>query len=105
VKLVAGGSQILAANEGEGSPEERLHTAADPSGAADCNGMTGCLKGDHQYVALRRQEVVRWANSPSTEKTHYERKRRKIGTDQHDEDQQQTEKGLTIGHLEFTITV
>jgi hypothetical protein len=31
--------------------------------------MTGCLKGDHQYVALRRQEVVRWANSPSTEKT------------------------------------
>jgi hypothetical protein len=31
--------------------------------------MTGCLKGHHQYVALRRQEVVRWANSPSTEKT------------------------------------
>jgi hypothetical protein len=26
-------------------------------------------------------------------------------TDQHDEDQQQTEKGLTIGHLECTITV
>jgi hypothetical protein len=24
--------------------------------------MTGCLKGDHQYGALRRQEVVRWAN-------------------------------------------
>jgi hypothetical protein len=31
--------------------------------------LTGCLKGDHQYVALRRQEVVRWDNSPSTEKT------------------------------------
>jgi hypothetical protein len=30
--------------------------------------MTGCLKGDHQYVALRRQEVVRWDISPSTEK-------------------------------------
>jgi hypothetical protein len=27
------------------------------------------------------------------------------GSDQHDEDQQQTEKGLTIGHLECTITV
>jgi predicted Fe-S protein YdhL (DUF1289 family) len=26
-------------------------------------------KGDHQYVALRRQEIVRWANSSSTEKT------------------------------------
>jgi hypothetical protein len=31
--------------------------------------MTGCLKGDHQYGALRRLEIVRWANSPSTEKT------------------------------------
>jgi hypothetical protein len=31
--------------------------------------MTGCLKGDHQYVALQRQGVVPWANSPSTEKT------------------------------------
>jgi hypothetical protein len=31
--------------------------------------MTRCLKGDHQYVALRRQEVVQWANSPTTEKT------------------------------------
>jgi hypothetical protein len=31
--------------------------------------MTGCLKGDHQYVALRRQGVVRWATFPSTEKT------------------------------------
>jgi hypothetical protein len=40
-----------------------------PSGAADCNSMTGCLKGDHQYGALRRQEVVRSANSQSTEKT------------------------------------
>jgi hypothetical protein len=30
---------------------------------------------------------------------YYERKRRKNGTDQHDEDQQQTEKGLTIGWL------
>jgi hypothetical protein len=30
---------------------------------------------------------------------YYERKRRQNGTDQHDEDQQQTEKGLTIGHL------
>jgi hypothetical protein len=43
------------------SPEERLHIASDPSGVADCNGMTGCLKDDHQYVAFRRQEVVRWA--------------------------------------------
>jgi hypothetical protein len=31
--------------------------------------MTGCLKGEHQYVALRRQEVVQWKNSPSTVKT------------------------------------
>jgi hypothetical protein len=31
--------------------------------------MTGCLKGNHQYVALRRKEVVRWAISPFTEKT------------------------------------
>jgi hypothetical protein len=42
---------------------------SDPSWAADCNGMTGCLKGDHQYVALQRPGVVRWSNSPSTEKT------------------------------------
>jgi hypothetical protein len=48
---------------------QRLQTASDPSGAAECNDMSGCLKGDHQYVALRRKEVVRWANSPSTEKT------------------------------------
>jgi hypothetical protein len=66
----AEGSQILATNEGEGnssvlSPEEQLHTASD------CNTqrLTGCLKGDHQYVALRCEESVRWANSPSTEKT------------------------------------
>jgi hypothetical protein len=32
--------------------------------------MTGCLKGEHQYVvALRRQGVVRWVDSPSTEQT------------------------------------
>jgi hypothetical protein len=37
--------------------------------------------------------------------TYYERKRIKNGTDQHEENQQQTEKGLTIGHLECTITV
>jgi hypothetical protein len=37
--------------------------------------------------------------------TYYERKRIKNGTDQHDEDQKQPEKGLTIGHLECTITV
>jgi hypothetical protein len=61
------------------SPEERLHTASDPSGVADCNGMTGCLKGDHQYVAHRRQEVVRWANSPSTEKTLMKEKEEKLG--------------------------
>jgi hypothetical protein len=36
--------------------------------------------------------------------TYYERKRRKNGTDQHDKDQQQTEKGLTISHLECSIT-
>jgi hypothetical protein len=51
------------------------------------------------------QEVMGWADSPSTgENTYYERKRRKNETDQHDEDQQQTEKGLTIGHLKCTIT-
>jgi hypothetical protein len=33
------------------------------------------------------------------------KKKKKNGTDQHDEDQQQTENGLTIGHLECTITV
>jgi hypothetical protein len=83
-----------------------LHTASDPSGAADCNGLTGCLKGEHQYVALRRQEVVRWAYSMSTENTLITKeKEEKNGTDQHDEDQQQTEEGLTIGHLECTITV
>jgi hypothetical protein len=38
--------------------------------------------------------------------TYYERKRSKNGTDQHDEDQQQTEKGLTVyrpGGLRITI--
>jgi hypothetical protein len=54
---------------------------------------------------LWRQEVVRCAKSPSTEKNnYYEIKRRKNGTDQHDEDQQQTKKGQTIGHLKCTIT-
>jgi hypothetical protein len=32
-------------------------------------------------------------------------KEEKNGTNQHDEDQQQTEKGLTIGQLKCTITV
>jgi hypothetical protein len=72
---------------------------------ADCNGVTGCLNGDHQYVALRRQRVVRWADSVHGKHTYYERKGRKSVTDQHDDDQQQTEKGLTIGHLECTIFV
>jgi hypothetical protein len=41
----------------------------------------------HQYVALRRHEVVRWVDFPLMEKkTYYERKIRKNGTDQHDED-------------------
>jgi hypothetical protein len=31
--------------------------------------------------------------------------KRKSGTDQHDEDQQHTEKALTIGHLKCTLTV
>jgi hypothetical protein len=31
--------------------------------------MIEFLKGDHQYMALHRQEVVRCVNSPSTEKT------------------------------------
>jgi hypothetical protein len=31
--------------------------------------MNGSLNSDHQYVAFRRQEVVRWANSLSMEKT------------------------------------
>jgi hypothetical protein len=42
---------------------------------------------------------------PRKKNPYCERKRRKNGTDQHDEDQQQTKKGLTIGHLECTITV
>jgi hypothetical protein len=43
----------------------------------------------------------RWlvANHPSTLKNFDHE--RKNGTDQHDKDQQQTEKGLTIGHLEL----
>jgi hypothetical protein len=49
--------------------KEREIVASDPSEAAECNGMTGCLKGDHQYVALRRQGVIQWDNAPSTEKT------------------------------------
>jgi hypothetical protein len=72
------------------SPEKRLHTASNPSGAADCNGMTGCLKGD-----------VRWASSPSTEKTLITKEKEEK---MEEEDQQQTEKVLTIGHLECTIT-
>jgi hypothetical protein len=31
--------------------------------------MNGSLNSDHQYVAFRRQEVVRWASSLSMEKT------------------------------------
>jgi hypothetical protein len=58
-----------------------LSTASDPSEAADCNG---CLTGGHQYVALRRQGVVRCASSPSTEKTlitkEKEEKMRQINT-------------------------
>jgi hypothetical protein len=30
--------------------------------------MTGCLKGDNQYVALRRQEVVGWVTKEKGEK-------------------------------------
>jgi hypothetical protein len=45
-----------------------------------------------------------WLIPPARKNTYYERNRRKIATDQHD-DQQQTKKGLTIGHLECTITV
>jgi hypothetical protein len=98
------GNQILAANEGEGksrvwSPEERLHIASDPSEPTNWNGMTGCLKDDHQYVAFWSQRVVRWAKFPDHGKnTYYERNRRKNGTDQHDENQEQKEKGFTIGH-------
>jgi hypothetical protein len=29
--------------------------------------------------------------------------KKKNGTDQHDEDQEQTEKGLTIGHCTITV--
>jgi hypothetical protein len=36
--------------------------------------------------------------------TYYERQRRKNATDQRDEDQQQTEKGLTISNVECAIT-
>jgi hypothetical protein len=57
-------------------------------------------------VARRRQEIVQWTNSPSTEKNiYYEKKRRKNGTDQHDENQQQMEEGLTFDLLECTINV
>jgi hypothetical protein len=54
-----------------------------PGGAAEQNGRTGCLKGDHQYVALRRQGVGHWANNPVPEKNHYyeSRKKKKNGTD------------------------
>jgi hypothetical protein len=37
--------------------------------------------------------------------TYHERKRRKNETHQHDEDQQQTKKGLTIGHLECLCVI
>jgi hypothetical protein len=40
--------------------------------------MTGCLKDDHQYLALRRQVVVRWANSLSTEKTFITKEKEEI---------------------------
>jgi hypothetical protein len=58
--------------------KDREIVVSDPSGAADCNCMTGCLKGDHQYVALWRQGVVRWANSPSTEKTLIKKEKEEI---------------------------
>jgi hypothetical protein len=66
---------IFTGNSSVWSPEERLYAASDPSGATDYNVLTRCLKGDHQYVALRRQEVVRWANSSSTEKTQKKKKK------------------------------
>jgi hypothetical protein len=57
--------------------KEREIVASDPSGVADCNCMAGCLKGDHQYVAFRRQEVVRCAYSSSTEKQLLRKKKNK----------------------------
>jgi hypothetical protein len=51
---------------------------ADLSEAADCNGMPGYLKGDHQYVALGRLEFVRWADFPSTEKTLITKEKKKM---------------------------
>jgi hypothetical protein len=71
---------FLVANEGEEnssvlSPGERLHTASDPSEEADCNGMTGCLKGDHQRLCdgliprprkkplLRKKKKKKWDRS------------------------------------------
>jgi hypothetical protein len=55
--VVAWGYQILAANEREGnsrvwSPEERLHTPYDSSGAANCNGMTGYFILLHQSKSV-----------------------------------------------------
>jgi hypothetical protein len=40
---------------------------------------TGCRKGDHQYVALRRQGVMRRANSSSTEKENIIQKEEEEG--------------------------
>jgi hypothetical protein len=69
--------------------------------AANCNGMTGCLKGDHQYVALRRQEVVRWAISFSTEKKLITKeKEEKMG--QINTMKSNSKRRKAFGHLECT---
>jgi hypothetical protein len=72
-KQPAGGSQIQAANEGDGnssvgSSEERLHTASDSSGAVDCNGMNECLKGSHLecMITVQAAFVLRLMSSGYT---------------------------------------
>jgi hypothetical protein len=63
--------------------------------------MTGCLKGDHQYVALRRQEVMRWAISFSTEKKLITKeKEEKMG--QINTMKSNSKRRKAFGHLECT---
>jgi hypothetical protein len=57
------------------------------------------IRAEHYVKYVKRKTCKVTEKNP-----YYERKRRKNGTDQHDEDQQQTEKGLTIRHLECTIS-
>jgi hypothetical protein len=76
-KKSAGGSHILAATEKEGnssvwSPEERLHTASDPSGTVECNGMSssssrglcnGLIPRPRKKHLLRKKNNKKWDRS------------------------------------------